>query len=449
MSAQDTIVAIATAPGVGGVGIVRVSGPAVPDLIRQALEKTPEPRHALYTSLLDEQGEALDQGIALYFPAPHSFTGEEVFEFQGHGGPVVLDLIVKRFLKLGARMARPGEFSERAFINGKLDLAQAEAVADLIESGSEAAARGALLSLQGAFSRRVHELVEKLVALRTYVEASIDFPEEEIDFLADKKLIEQLNELQLHVEQLQAETQQGCLLHDGIRIVLAGPPNVGKSSLLNALAGQDSAIVSDTPGTTRDIVREQIHIDGMPVHVLDTAGLRQSQDEIETEGMRRAFAAMQQADQVLLVVDDNDADIELICDLVRQLPAKTPYTVVRNKIDVSAHSPQVLNTSCYQEVLLSAKTGLGIDLLREHLKSVMAYKPAGEGSFTARRRHLDAIENARQAIARGRDQLQNQKAGELLAEELRLAQQALNSITGEFTSDDLLGEIFAGFCIGK
>lgn len=449
MSAPDTIVAIATAPGLGGVGIVRVSGAATPELMRQVLQKTPEPRHALYTALLDEHGVALDQGIALYFPAPHSFTGEEVFEFQGHGGPVVLDLIVKRFLQLGARMARPGEFSERAFVNGKLDLAQAEAVADLIESGSEAAARGALLSLQGAFSKRVHELVEKLITLRTYVEASIDFPEEEIDFLADKKLIEQLDELQNHVEQLQAETQQGCLLHDGIRIVLVGPPNVGKSSLLNALAGQDSAIVSDTPGTTRDIVREQIHIDGMPVHVLDTAGLRESQDEIETEGMRRAFAAMQQADQVLLVVDDNDADIDLVCGLLRQLPAKIPYTVVRNKIDVSAHSPQVLSTSCYQEVMLSAKTGLGIDLLREHLKSVMAYKAAGEGTFTARRRHLDAIENARQAIARGREQLQKQKAGELLAEELRLAQQALNSITGEFTSDDLLGEIFSSFCIGK
>lgn len=445
----ETIAAIATPPGRGGIGIIRISGPAAPDIAQSLTNKLPKPREAALCRFVDGNDEAIDEGILIYFAAPSSFTGEEVIELQGHGGPVVQDMLLQSVVELGARLARPGEFSERAFLNGKLDLAQAEAVADLIESGSVQAARSALNSLQGAFSNEIHQLVEKLTRLRIYVEAAIDFPEEEIDFLADNRVSEELLQIETQFEQLLAATRQGCILHDGMTVVLVGKPNVGKSSLLNALAGQDSAIVSEIPGTTRDIIREHIQIDGMPVHVMDTAGLRDSGDEIESEGVRRAQEAMDKADRVLLIVDDNDTTDEELEKMVADLPCGGPCTVVRNKIDLSDKESTYIDTRCYKEVSVSAKTGAGLDNLRQHLKDCMGYQASGEGTFMARRRHLDAIERAQRHVAIGKKQLQELKAGELLAEELRQAQKALGEITGEFTSDDLLGEIFSSFCIGK
>jgi tRNA modification GTPase len=448
VSAGDTIAAVATPPGIGGIGIVRVSGPAVRALAHALLGQLPPPRYASYATFRGADGEPIDRGLALFFPAPQSFTGEDVLELHGHGGPVVLDMLLKRVLELGARIARPGEFTERAFLHGKLDLAQAEAVADLIECSSESAARSALRSLQGQFSQQVRALVEGLVGLRTYVEAAIDFPEEELDFLSDEKLARELAALLTALDELLASARQGCLLHDGMTVVLAGPPNAGKSSLLNALARQDTAIVSAIPGTTRDVVRERIDINGMPVHVLDTAGLRHGGDEIESEGMRRAHAAMERADRILLVVDDsasNDAEVQ---GLLRQLPSHSARTLIRNKIDLSQRAASRDEKSPVAEVSLSAKTGAGIELLREHLQACMGFQPAGEGTFMARRRHLRALSLARDHLLLGRQRLQV-RAGELLAEELRLAQHALGEITGEFTNEELLARIFSSFCIGK
>jgi tRNA modification GTPase len=448
VSASDTIAAIATPPGIGGIGIVRVSGPGVRALAQVLLRRVPAPRHATYATFRDADQQPIDRGLALFFPAPHSFTGEDVLELHGHGGPVVLDMLLRRVLELGARTARPGEFTERGFLHGKLDLAQAEAVADLIESSSESAARSALRSLQGRFSQQVRDLVEGLVALRTYVEAAIDFPEEEVDFLSDEKLARELATLLAALERLWASAQQGCLLHDGMTVVLAGPPNAGKSSLLNALARQDSAIVSAIPGTTRDVVRERIAINGMPVHVLDTAGLRQGGDEIESEGMRRARAAMERADRILLVVDDTVSGDAEVQELVGQLPPQSPRTLIRNKIDLSQRLAACNETSHTAEVSLSAKTGAGVELLREHLQTCMGFRPAGEGTFMARRRHLQALSLARDHLSLGQERLQAH-AGELLAEELKLAQRVLGEITGEFTSEELLTRIFSSFCIGK
>ncbi|KPK11836.1 MAG: hypothetical protein AMJ68_04270 [Acidithiobacillales bacterium SG8_45] len=445
----ETIAAIATPPGRGGIGVIRISGPAAPAVAKSIAGKLPEPRSAMLTTFVDDQQRAIDEGILLYFAAPNSFTGEAVIELQGHGGPVVQDMLLRRVVELGARLARPGEFSERAFLNGKLDLAQAEAVADLIESGSAQAARSALHSLQGAFSKEIHILVDMLTRLRMYVEAAIDFPEEEIDFLADERVSEELAQIEKQFEQLLAATRQGCLLHDGMTVVLAGKPNAGKSSLLNALAGQESAIVSEVPGTTRDIIREHIQIDGLPIHILDTAGLRESGDAIESEGVRRAKHAMDRADRVLLIVDDSVTTEDDLEKLIAELPCGGPRTIVRNKIDLSNKEPNYIDTRCYKEVAVSAKTGAGLDDLRKHLKDCMGYQSAGEGTFMARRRHLDAIERAMAHVADGKTQLESSKAGELLAEELRLAQNDLGEITGEFTSDDLLGKIFSSFCIGK
>jgi len=444
----DTIAAIATPPGRGGVGIVRISGPATQRIAEAMLGKLPKPRYATHSQFLDAAGQPLDDGIALYFSAPHSFTGEDVLELHGHGGPVVLDMVLSRTLELGARLARAGEFSERAFTNGKMDLAQAEAVADLIESGSEVAARSAMRSLQGEFSKQVHALVEALTQLRMYVEAAIDFPEEEIDFLADDKVLAKLSSIEQGIASLLESTRQGQLLHDGMTVVLAGPPNVGKSSLLNALAQSETAIVSPIPGTTRDVLRERIHLDGMPLHIVDTAGLRESRDEIESEGIRRAREQMTRADRILLVLDDSTPG-DVPAEVILHLPVNLPRTVVRNKIDLTGHAAGVANTSNGVEILLSAKTGAGLDALRQHLKDCMGFQPAGEGTFIARRRHLDAIRRAQNHVTNGRTQLKESRAGELLAEELRLAQQALSEITGEFTSDDLLGRIFSSFCIGK
>jgi tRNA modification GTPase len=447
--APDTIAAVATPPGIGGVGIVRISGPSAPVIARALLGQLPAARHASFSRFRSADGSTLDEGLALYFPAPHSFTGEHVLELQGHGGPVVMDLLLQEVLMHGARLARPGEFSERAFLNGKLDLAQAEAIADLIESASVEAARAALRSMEGAFSQRVREITEQMIQLRLHIEATLDFPEEGIALLADLNLSNRAQQLTEQIDLLRAATHQGQLLHDGMTVVLAGPPNAGKSSLLNALSQRDSAIVSPIPGTTRDVLREQIQIDGMPLHVLDTAGLRETNDAIESEGVRRALEAMQRADRVLLVIDDCEAEGGTVPALVMQLPEKVRVTLVRNKIDRSGRAPGPLPlTINMPEFAISAQSGAGVDQLRKHLKECMGYQAAGEGTFSARRRHLDAIERARGHVGAAQVQLAAQRA-ELAAEELRQAQQALGEITGEFSSDDLLGRIFSSFCIGK
>jgi len=444
----DTIAAIATPPGRGGIGIVRVSGPATRSIAETMLGRLPRPRYATFTRFLGAAGQSIDLGLALFFPAPHSFTSEDVLELHGHGGPMVLDMVLARALELGARLARPGEFSERAFLSGKMDLAQAEAVADLIEAGSASAARSALRSLEGEFSGRVYALVEALTRLRMFVEAAIDFPEEEIDFLADERVVQELDGLTRGIDELLASTQQGVLLRDGMTVVLAGPPNAGKSSLLNALARTEAAIVSPIPGTTRDVLRERIHLDGMPLHVVDTAGLRESRDEIESEGIRRARQQMERADRVLLVLDDA-VGAGLPSEVLKHVPPALPRTVIRNKTDLTGRAVGATNSAGAVEIALSVKTGAGLHDLRQHLKACMGFQPAGESAFMARRRHLDAIRRAQDHVARGRAQLKETRAGELLAEELRLAQQALAEVTGEFTPDDLLGRIFSSFCIGK
>ncbi len=444
----DTIAAVATPPGRGGVGIVRISGPAVPAIAVQLLGACPAPRHAQLADFCDSDGAAIDSGIVLYFSAPHSFTGEAVLELQGHGGPVVMDRLLQRVLALGARAARPGEFSERAFLNGKLDLVQAEAVADLIEASSVQGARSAMRSLQGEFSARIHALVERLIALRSYVEAAIDFPDEEIDGLADAELSTRVRELNADLAALLSQAEQGELLRDGLTVVIAGQPNVGKSRLLNALAGRETAIVTELPGTTRDVLREQIQIDGMPLHIIDTAGLRDSADVVEQEGMRRAWQEIERADRVLLVLDDRTGFGDAEACILERLPDSLPCSVVRNKIDLTGAPAGVAPGPHGPEVRIAALTGVGIDTLRTHLREIAGFT-GGEGLFMARRRHLDALRRAQRAVVEGMERLERQAAGELLAEELRLAQQALGEITGEFTSDDLLGEIFSSFCIGK
>ncbi len=443
----DTIAAAATPPGRGGIGVVRISGPATRAIAQGLLGTLPAPRHATFARFRDADGKPIDEGLALFFPAPHSYTGEDVLELHGHGGPVVLDMLLQRALALGARPARAGEFTERAFLNGRLDLAQAEAVADLIDAGSQAAARAALRSLEGEFSKQVQALTERLIQLRMHVEAAIDFPEEEIDFLADEKIGNGVAALDADLKQLLATAQQGQLLHDGMALVLAGRPNAGKSSLLNALAQRDAAIVSDIPGTTRDVLREYIQLDGLPLHIVDTAGLRAARDAIEAEGVRRARAELERADRVLLIVDDTQPQGDDV-ELLRELPPNLARTVVRNKIDLTGRAPGIAQRDGMTEVSLSAKTGDGLELLRRHLKECVGFHPAAEGSFSARRRHLDAIRRAQAHLATARGHAQR-RAGELLAEELRQAQQALSEITGEFTADDLLGRIFASFCIGK
>lgn len=452
---NDTIAAIATAPGRGGIGIVRLSG-ARALTIAATLSSIPlerlQPRFAQYATFRDGNGDAIDEGLVLPFRAPASFTGEDVVELQGHGGPVVMDLLLARCLALGARLARPGEFSERAFLNDKLDLAQAEAIADLIDARSAAAARGAVRSLQGVFSDCISALVEALVHLRTYVEASIDFPEEEVDFLADGQVSDMLSVLENDLDQLLAQTRAATLLREGITVVIAGRPNAGKSSLLNALVGREAAIVTPIAGTTRDLLREQLAIDGIPVNVVDTAGLRESDDPVEQEGIRRAWSEVRNADVVLLLVDGTGQrgtdPVQLWPDFAGALAPQQALVVVRNKCDLSGEPPGDVGTA-NPAVAISAKTGAGIDALRARIKQLVGAGPPGEGSFVARRRHLDALQRARAALANGRAQLEQHRAGELLAEDLRQAQQALGEITGEFSADDLLGRIFSSFCIGK
>jgi len=450
---NQTIVAQATASGRGGVGIVRLSGP---DCLRMAsafIGFEPKPRYAHYTPFISAAGEQLDEGIALYFPGPNSFTGEDIFELQCHGGPVVIDLIIKEALNLGARLARPGEFSERAFLNDKMDLTQAEAIADLIESSSEQAARCALRSLQGAFSDEINQLVELLTNLRIYVEAAIDFPDEEIDFLSDGKVLNDLKAIITQVREVERRAQQGSLLREGMNVVIAGRPNAGKSSLLNALAGRETAIVTDIEGTTRDLLREQIDVDGMPLHITDTAGLRDAPDQVEKIGIERAWQEIRKADRILVMVDSRATTStdprEIIPELSEHLNDLRHVTLVRNKIDLSGEAPSISDSDGLTLVQLSAKGGEGVELLKQHLKTVMGYQGSGEGAFMARRRHLDALEQASELLNTGLWQLQTQGAGELLAEDLRQAQQLLGEITGQISADELLGKIFGSFCIGK
>ncbi|MEJ6122764.1 tRNA uridine-5-carboxymethylaminomethyl(34) synthesis GTPase MnmE [Vibrio sp. 2-Bac 85] len=452
--ATDTIVAQATAPGRGGVGIVRVSGPDAEAVAQIVLGKLPKVRYAEYLPFHDQNNEVLDQGIALLFKGPNSFTGEDVLELQGHGGPIVMDMLIKAILTIkNLRSANPGEFSERAFMNDKLDLAQAEAISDLIEASSEQAAKSALHSLQGEFSNKVNELVESLIYLRIYVEASIDFPEEEVDFLSDGKIASDLYKIIDNLSAVKEQAKQGAILRDGMKVVIAGRPNAGKSSLLNTLVGKESAIVTDIAGTTRDVMREHIHIDGMPLHIIDTAGLREGADEVERIGIERAWTEINNADRILFMLDATTTDAEdpreIWPDFIDRLPDNVGLTVVRNKADLTGETLVTTEHDNHPVYRISAKTGLGVDDLKQHLKDIMGYQGNTEGGFMARRRHLEAIDRAEQHLLEGKVQLEEYRAGELLAEELRLTQQHLSEITGEFTSDDLLGRIFSSFCIGK
>jgi tRNA modification GTPase len=446
---RDTIAALATPPGRGGIGVIRVSGAHAATIAREILGELPRPRRAVLRPFRDADGHALDTGLALYFAAPQSFTGEDVLELHGHGGPVVMDMLLARTLQLGARMAEAGEFSRRAFLNDKLDLAQAEAIADLIDSGSVEAARAALRSMQGEFSVAVNSLTEAVTETRMHVEAAIDFPEDEIDFLADTALRARIDGAIELCAQIAAKARQGALLREGMTVVIAGRPNAGKSSLLNRLAGYDAAIVTAIPGTTRDVLRERIAIDGMPLHIADTAGLREEADVVEAEGIRRARQEMSRADRILYVIDgERRCEVKEIERELATLPADIPATLVVNKIDMLGLSSRY-EQSQPPRLYLSATTGEGLDLLREHLKECMGFQGADSGTISARRRHLDALARTDRHLQEARRQLLDRRAGELMAEELRQAQQSLAEITGAFTSDDLLGRIFSSFCIGK
>jgi len=454
VAAPDTIAAIASAAGRGAVGVIRVSGPGVPAVAAGVLGALPTPRRAQLYSFLDAQGLVLDQGLALYFPAPASYTGEHVLEFQGHGGALVLDMLLQRTLEMGCRMARPGEFSERAFLNGKMDIAQAEAVADLIDAGTAAAARAAVRSLRGEFSARVNDLQSRITTLRTYVEAAIDFPDEEVDFLSSEELEERLAVVFAAFESITATARQGTLLREGLTIVIAGKPNAGKSSLLNRLAGDDVAIVAALPGTTRDVLRRHVHLDGLPLNLVDTAGLRETTDPVEAEGVRRAQHEIAGADHVLYLVDaagegggTDEAAHVAQTDLAHIGPG-TVVTLVFNKIDLTGVDAGIDDTQVPPRVFLSARSGAGLDLLRAHLQKSAGYVTEA-GALAARRRHLDALDRAHRHVQSAADILRQTQGVELFAEELRLAQRALGEITGEFTSEDLLAQIFASFCIGK
>ncbi len=446
VSQTDTICAIATPPGAGGVGIVRVSGPLSGRIAESMLGTPLPPRRAQYARFLDENGQGIDSGIALLFIAPASFTGEDVLELQGHGGPQVLQMLMSRAISLGARQARPGEFSERAFLNNKIDLTQAEAIADLIEAATATAARAAQRSLEGVFSEQVNMLQQELIDVRVFVEAALDFPEEEIDFLSSSDVLERMARVDDRVQALLTKAHQGQLLRDGIHIAIAGQPNAGKSSLLNVLAGRESAIVTEVPGTTRDVLREYISLDGLPVHIADTAGIRESNDRVEAEGIRRARAALSSADIALLVIDSSQ-DLAPQRALRSEVPAGIPCIEVYNKTDLV--KADVDDRHNVPRVHLCARTGQGLDQLVSLIKDTIGAENVDASSFSARTRHIEALKKTRRHITLGQQQLQQYNAPETLAEELRLAQKALGEITGEYLPDDLLGAIFASFCIGK
>ena len=446
MRPRDTIAAVATAPGAGGIGIVRLSGADAAAIAQTLASVELQPRHAHYVAMRDARGDLIDRGLALWFPGPHSFTGEDVVELQIHGAPVVLARLLARCIELGARHARAGEFSERAFLNGKIDLAQAEAIADLIAAQSDAQARAALRSLQGEFSMRVNALLKTLIDARLHVEAAIDFPEEEIDFLADGQILAKLDAIASSLESLLRDAERGQRLRDGLHAVIIGAPNAGKSSLLNALAGSDRAIVTDIAGTTRDLLREAVNIDGIEITLVDTAGLRESPDVIESEGIRRARAELLRADLAILVVAPED---EVRIDALRtEVPTGAAVLVVHNKSDLADRS-SIEPIDANDHVHVSAKTGIGLDHLRAAIRRHAGLGDGAEGSFSARARHVAALQRVREALANARHRLVHDRAGELVAEELRLAQHALSEITGEFSADDLLGVIFSSFCIGK
>ena len=453
MTSIDTIVALASATGRGAVGVIRVAGPSVPQIAESIIGNLPPPRLAQVAHFLAGDGEWLDQGLALYFPAPASYTGEHVLELQGHGGVLVLDSLLKRLIELGCRMARPGEFSERAFLNGKIDIAQAEAIADLIDAGSAAAARAAVRSMQGEFSARVHELQAQITELRTLVEAAIDFPDEELDFVPGSVLGDRIAKIFMSFDAITAAARQGALLREGLNVVIAGKPNAGKSSLLNKLVGDEIAIVSEHPGTTRDVLRQQVHLDGLPLNLIDTAGLRKAADVVEAEGVRRALAELSRADRVLYILDaaaplPKSSASDLAAELL-ELPKGVPVTLIFNKIDLSGAQANIDESRDPPQVFLSARTGAGLDLLRAHLKNRAGFISGDSGAFSARRRHLDALDRAKACVVQAAEVLTGTRAFELFAEELRRAQLALGEITGEFSSDDLLGQIFSSFCIGK
>lgn len=441
---MSTIAAIATAHGRGAIGVVRVSGPKTKSIAKGILGRNLSPRQATFSPFLDAEGLAIDEGLALWFPAPHSYTGEDALELQGHGGNVVLDQVLARVLSLGARLARPGEFTERAFLQGKLDLARAEAVADLIDAASTQAARAAVRSLQGVFSKQIEEVVSALTHLRMHVEATLDFPDEELDLFEKTKIQEQLFWIQRKLAEILSSVQEGVVLREGMTVVIAGQPNVGKSSLLNCLAKREVAIVSPFPGTTRDVLRETILLDGMPLHILDTAGLRTTQDFVEQEGVRRAYAEIERADQILLVIEDKMGVSLEEKAILERLPEKLSVTVVRNKADLTGNPLGLSEGPLGPEVTLSANTGVGIPELVQHLKGVVGHS-ANTGTFSARRRHLTALKQAQDHV----DGAEKSFRFDLLAEDLRLAQDCLGEITGAVTSDDLLGKIFEEFCIGK
>lgn len=446
MIQRDIIAAIATAPGRGGIGIIRISGPSLAALAAGLTPRQLRPRLAAYTPFFDAAGNALDEGLALYFAAPHSYTGEDVLELQVHGGPVVMRQLLQRCVELGARLARPGEFTERAYLNGRMDLAQAEGVADLIEASTALAARAALHSLQGQFSQLIQQLSKKVVSLRALLEATLDFPDEEVEFLTAGRAQDRLTEIRQAVAATLSATRQGSLLRQGIQAILIGASNVGKSSLLNRLAGDDVAIVTELPGTTRDALREQIDIDGLPVHIIDTAGLRETGDAVERIGISRTWAMIEKADLALLVADAGGTDDAAERAIIDRLPPGLGRIRVLNKIDLIQRKGARESIAAEERVWVSAKTGEGLELLKQAIWERAGWHPAGEGLFTARARHVAALQRAQQHLAAAASQTDHL---ELYAEELRLAHEALGSITGEFTPDDLLGEIFSTFCIGK
>lgn len=451
MGNNDIIAAIATPPGRGGIGVVRLSGSDLQPVALKIIGYVPEPRHASLSKFLDENGLAIDQGIALYFPSPHSYTGEDVLELQGHSGAAVTSLLLSSCLSAGARLAQPGEFTLRAFLNNKLDLAQAESVADIIDASTSAAARCAVRSLQGEFSGAIHALVQALTDLRMLVETALDFPEEEIDFLRDADVYARLTAIQAQLQHVLLSARQGSLLREGVCVVLVGQPNVGKSSLMNQLAGEEAAIVTEIPGTTRDAIRQTIEIQGIPLQLIDTAGLRETDDTVEKIGIARARDAIEKADLALVLVDSRFGVTPADRAVLKSLPCDLPVVHVHNKIDLLDRLPSINDAEGESEIYLSAKTGAGIPLLRRKLLDMAGWRPHSmdEGIFMARHRHLSALTGAGDFLNSAADVAERGAQLDLLAEELRLAQQTLSSITGEFTADDLLGEIFSRFCIGK